>query len=75
MHNEGEKMEDPESRPIASREDVTPIFAYQYQYPLGIMGGVVAKNMAQAVEILNGMSIEPFSLTRIGPVINAEGVE
>ena len=66
-------MEDPESRPIRSREETEPLFAYQYQYPLGIMGGVVAKNMAQAIEILNGLSIEPFSLTRIGPVINAEG--
>ena len=68
-------MEDPESRPIRSREETEPLFAYQYQYPLGIFGAVVGRSMSNAVERLNKSGIEPFSLTRIGSLINAEDGE
>ena len=64
-------MTDPESRDILPRNpaEEAPIFGYQYQYPLGIMGVVVAISMAHAVDLLNEAGIEPFSLTRMGPVL------
>lgn len=64
-------MTDPESRDILPREqsDETPIYGYQYQFPIGIMGVVIAISMAHAIDLLNEAGIEPFSLTRMGPVL------
>ncbi len=41
-------MTDPESRPIRTPEDDAPaLFAYQFQYPLGILQAVTAHNMSE----------------------------
>lgn len=67
---EEKKMTDPESRePILKPEQAEPLFAYQIQYPLGVMSGALARNMAELIDYLNAKGIEPFSVTRVGPVI------
>lgn len=61
----------PEDRPLRPLEDQqSGLFAYQFQYPLGIMQAVIAHNMAEAVSVLNVLGIEPFSITRVGVVVN-----
>ena len=63
-------MTDSDDRdPVLNRTGDEAVFVYQFQYPLGIMNGGVAKDMATMVDYLNRIGIEPFSITRVGPLI------
>ncbi len=63
-------MEDPEARePLLKLTGDDPLFVYQFQYPLGVMNGAVAKDMAALIAYLNDHGIEPFSIVRVGPLV------
>lgn len=69
---EDEAQYGPEDRRMVMPEDAeNPLFAYQYQYPLGIVAVILAGSMLEAVVSLNGQGIEPFSVTRVGVVMGA----
>ncbi|MHB8372250.1 MAG: hypothetical protein ACYDBI_06025 [Thermoplasmataceae archaeon] len=67
---EDEVQYGPEDRRMVIPEDAeNPLFAYQYQYPLGTVAVVLAGSVLEAVVSLNERGIEPFSVTRVGVVM------
>ncbi len=64
---------DPESRePVLPFRENAPLFCYQVTYPLGNVFAVIAPSMAAAVCTLHEAGIEPFVVTRCGPLVELE---